>query len=308
MGAVMLAVDEHNSSDNSPYGSLDFTWLEITPTCNLKCSHCYADSGPNARSPEIVNWISVLQEASEIGCKNVQFIGGEPCAHPKLIEYIEAAKRLNFEIIEVYTNLTILSEALLTAFANHGVRIATSFYDSDASVHDRVTGVGGSFKRTILGMRQILGAGIPLRIGLINMGANQAIGGAFELLTKIGIDRQQIRIDHVRPVGRGSSQACERELHDTLCGECWKGKLAVAPSGDAFPCVFARRVVVGNVIRQGLQEIVSSEALASFRANCRNWLPRPARCGPNCDPDLPPLPPPCHPSAGCTPGCTPCAP
>lgn len=307
MSAATLAVDERNSRCDF-HRSLDFIWLEITSRCNLECSHCYADSGPSARSPEIVDWISVLQQASRIGCKNVQFIGGEPCAHPKLVQYIEAAARMNFEIIEVYTNLTILSSYLLDAFISHGVRIATSFYSSDPFLHDRVTGVRGSFNRTILGMRQILDAGIPLRVGLIEAGTRRDASAAIELLATMGIDRQQIRIDHIRPVGRGNRHESKPELYDTLCGECWKGKLAVVPTGDAFPCVFARRVPVGNTIRQALQQILFSEALAEFRTNCRSWFPEPRLCGPNCDPDLGPTPKPCHPSVGCTPGCTPCAP
>jgi MoaA/NifB/PqqE/SkfB family radical SAM enzyme len=306
--AETLAVDERDSPCELPHRSLDFIWLEITSRCNLKCSHCYADSGPNAQTLEIVDWMSVLQQASEIGCRNVQFIGGEPCTHPKLIEYIEAAARTNFEIIEVYTNLTIISDDLLDAFARHGVRIATSFYNSDFSVHDSVTGVRGSFNRTTSGMRQILNARIPLRVGLIDMGTRRDTGGAVELLETMGVDRQQIRVDHIRPVGRGNRETCKPELRDTLCGECWKGKLAIVPTGDAFPCVFARSVAVGNALRQELQQIVCSEALASFRTSCRNWFPQSRQCGPNCQPDLGPPPRPCAPSGGCTPGCGPCAP
>ena len=32
--------------DPSVMHDLSFLWLEITGNCNLSCSHCYAESGP----------------------------------------------------------------------------------------------------------------------------------------------------------------------------------------------------------------------------------------------------------------------
>ena len=55
-----------------------FLWLELTNRCNLQCTHCYAESGPDA---DVSNQLSVgeyehlLREAFELGCRKVQFIG-----------------------------------------------------------------------------------------------------------------------------------------------------------------------------------------------------------------------------------------
>src|SRR5271157_1633672 len=58
---------------------LDFLWLELTPRCNLRCSHCYADAGPNLpEGMSYENWSDVLRQAFDLGCRSVQFTSGEP--------------------------------------------------------------------------------------------------------------------------------------------------------------------------------------------------------------------------------------
>ena len=74
---------------------LEFLWLELTGRCNLECLHCYADSGPQRpayESMQLEDWKGVLREASELGCKSVQFIGGEPALYPNLCELIQIGR------------------------------------------------------------------------------------------------------------------------------------------------------------------------------------------------------------------------
>jgi MoaA/NifB/PqqE/SkfB family radical SAM enzyme len=91
---------------------LRFLWLEITEKCNLTCTHCYADSGPRASlhgSMDYEAWIRVIDEAAELGCTAIQFIGGEPTLHPHLQEFIAHAKYRGIQFVEVYTNATRLT-------------------------------------------------------------------------------------------------------------------------------------------------------------------------------------------------------
>ncbi|HEX2341721.1 MAG TPA: radical SAM protein, partial [Vicinamibacterales bacterium] len=66
---------------------LSFLWLEITQRCNLACVHCYADSSPHLPLTERMtfsDWCRVMDEARTMGCRRLQFIGGEPTIHPDL--------------------------------------------------------------------------------------------------------------------------------------------------------------------------------------------------------------------------------
>src|SRR5436305_1338940 len=102
--------------------STGFLWLEITPKCNLSCVHCYADSGPDEPLTQNMaprDWIRVLDEAAQLSCRAVQFIGGEPTLHPDLPQLIGHARTLGFKVIEVYTNGTRLTESLKKTFVHN---------------------------------------------------------------------------------------------------------------------------------------------------------------------------------------------
>lgn len=244
-------------------GALRFLALEITQTCNLHCTHCYAGSSPFTRNPEIVDWFDLMEQAHALGCHTLQFIGGEPTVHPGLGAMVERAAALGFSFIEVYSNLVRVPQGMLDLFARTGVQVATSFYSRDPDIHDAITRSPGSFHRTVQGIGAVLDHGIPLRIGMTAMEGNRVeIDRAIELLVGLGVDPDQIGVDEERAVGRGG--AAEEEL-DALCGHCWRGKLAVSWDGSCFPCVFARRSIVGNVTRDPLGVVVASAALAGFR-------------------------------------------
>jgi hypothetical protein len=116
----------------------DFMWLELTNQCNLQCTHCYADSGPQGEKPALstFQFIELMTEAFALGCRRIQFIGGEPVLNKDLPLFIRTAAKMGFEFIEVYTNLTILPEELLQCLVDHGVHVATSVPRRPAASRD----------------------------------------------------------------------------------------------------------------------------------------------------------------------------
>jgi MoaA/NifB/PqqE/SkfB family radical SAM enzyme len=83
-----------DTPDVSVTNDLSFLWLEITAKCNLLCTHCYADSGPRGDlhgNMTYSDWTRVIDEAAELGCPSVQFIGGEPTIHPRLADLVDHA-------------------------------------------------------------------------------------------------------------------------------------------------------------------------------------------------------------------------
>jgi sulfatase maturation enzyme AslB (radical SAM superfamily) len=118
---------------------LTFIWFEIvTNDCNQRCIHCYADAMPksyrkNKPSSEYqsedepnqnkwlykqrltyVDWLRVIQEANELGCKACQFIGGEPLLYQgengeTVIDLVAYAHEIGYASIEIFTNATLLT-------------------------------------------------------------------------------------------------------------------------------------------------------------------------------------------------------
>jgi MoaA/NifB/PqqE/SkfB family radical SAM enzyme len=251
---------------------LRFLWLEITGRCNLLCTHCYAESGPDVDlhgTMSYDDWVAVIDEAALLGCRNVQFIGGEPTLHPRLPDLLDHAKERGFEFIEVYTNATRIGAKLLECFKRNGVRVATSFYSDDPAVHERVTQSVGSWQRTVDGIERVLAAGLRLRVGVIETEQNSGHGlRATTFLQGLGV--QNIGSDRQRSIGRADrdEQHCEGENYEELCGQCWKGKLCVTSSGTVFPCIFSRATPLGCV-KSGVRAILQTAALADFRADVR---------------------------------------
>jgi MoaA/NifB/PqqE/SkfB family radical SAM enzyme len=276
---------------------LSFLWLEITAKCNLLCTHCYANSGPQGDlygNMTYADWTRVIDEAAELGCRSVQFIGGEPTMHPRLDDLVDQANHRGFAFIEVFTNATRLGKELLGCFQRSGVHVATSFYSDDPVVHEQVTQREGSWQRTVAGIERVLAAGLPIRVGVIETERNRDHGPrAVAFLKTLGV--QNIGMDRERGVGRGEllHLGAKGERYEELCGHCWKGKLCVTNSGEAFPCVFARATNLGDV-RSGLSGILQTAKLTDFRRKVRGMN--------ECRPDKPFAP---SGMVMCLPSCTP---
>ena len=114
---VPSGIESKEKTDELPrIDELDLLFLEITSKCNLQCIHCYANSGPELPMTLGMTrdkWRKVLRDASNLGCQRVQFIGGEPTIHPDLLELIAEANGLGYQVIEVYTNGTIMNIRML---------------------------------------------------------------------------------------------------------------------------------------------------------------------------------------------------
>ena len=97
--AVSSAADE----DLRALDGFRFLWVELTNRCNLTCAHCYAESGPRPSRKDVLttaDYKRLLEEAAALGCRAVQFIGGEPTLHRGLPELITWARALRYEHTE----------------------------------------------------------------------------------------------------------------------------------------------------------------------------------------------------------------
>jgi len=256
-------------SESSPSVSrqdLSFLWLEITAKCNLECIHCYADSGPRRSlfgEMSTEKWLTVLADASTLGCRQVQFIGGEPTLHPDLVRMLSFASERGYSFIEVFTNATHMDDRLLRTFVEHRTHIAVSFYSDDPETHDSITKRPGSFDRTVESLRSMISAGLPLRAGIIEMRENAGHAASARLfLESIGV--RDVKVDFRRGVGRGATVLPSPEPMEALCGECWKGKLCVTSFGRIYPCVFSRFADLGSA-NDGIGSILGSDPLLDFR-------------------------------------------
>ncbi|MEO0533189.1 MAG: radical SAM protein [Cyanobacteria bacterium P01_A01_bin.123] len=89
--------------------------IEVSDRCNLACSICYADSGPDAvsatthtprrhRSLEEIEFLIDAVVANEGEAQVVQLSGGEPTIHPQFFEIVALTKRKPIKHLMINTN------------------------------------------------------------------------------------------------------------------------------------------------------------------------------------------------------------
>jgi len=261
---------------------LDFIWLELTSACNSKCLHCYAECGPSCPPTQVPHdrWLSLIVEAKEAGATAIQLIGGEPLLYPAWRELIIKAHQLGYEYIEIFTNGTLIDDSCIEFFKKYHVNIATTIYADNAETHDKITRQPNSFNKTMTAIKKIMDANIPIRIASIIMKANEhEVENILNLYNNWGMN--DVHPDIIRPTGRGDDQDMlpthyhkppitppfyideDSFVHAHHDHSCLAGKIAITATGDAFPCIFARNQLCGNILDQSLTEILSGHPLAT---------------------------------------------
>lgn len=248
---------------------LGMLFIELTSRCNERCIHCYADSSPERQEMLPAALVrQAIDQAFELGRPFIQFTGGDPLIHPDLVELTAHAHSKAGPGIEIYTNGLLLQAPLLAELAPFAPRFCFSLYSSQPGVHDAITQVPGSLQRTLAAIRRAQAADMEIRIGIALMEENGAtLQSTLDFLHHdLGILPEHIRIDPVHATGRGQQvrpaagiriahQASPHNPADPAANGR-TGKLCVTANGDVHPCIFSRRILLGNLNRASLQEML----------------------------------------------------
>lgn len=83
--------------------------IDLTNRCNMNCPICFANANQQGYVYEpdyetVLKMLTALRNEEPIKCTAVQFSGGEPTIHPKLVDIIKAAKDMKFAQVQIATN------------------------------------------------------------------------------------------------------------------------------------------------------------------------------------------------------------
>ncbi|MFE4860776.1 radical SAM protein [Streptomyces sp. NPDC056670] len=248
-----------------PAGGIVSLELEITGKCQLACTHCLSESSPQAShgAMNVADWRRVITDASALGVRTVQLIGGEPTVHPQWRELAELGLSLGLHV-EVYSNLFTVKPAWWDLFERDGLTLGTSYYSDDPEEHDCITGKAGSYTRTRTNIREAVTRGIAVRVGIVDILPGQRVKEARAELESMGVTH--INTDRVRAVGRAALPGQVPTL-DEMCGRCTRGRAAILPNGDLSGCVLSRDFPAGNVRDTRLAELLGGKAWADLAAS-----------------------------------------
>ena len=178
--------------------------LDVTTRCNLRCVHCYNDSG--AGPGDDLSGKRLLGVAAEIAALrpfNVCLCGGEPLCRPELTELIDVL-RAGAGRVSMVTNGFAMTAALAAELARRGVyAVQVSLDGAYAWQHDSIRGVPGSFERAKAAIRALRDAGVPQIMTAIlpNRLNRDSLEDYVRLCISLGVD--VIRSMPFLPSGRG---------------------------------------------------------------------------------------------------------
>jgi len=243
--------------------------LDLTYRCNERCVHCYLDHDDHGEmtTPEIKD---LLDQLAAAGVFFLILSGGEIFLRKDLFEIVEYARTLMFSV-KLKTNAVMIRQAKAKRIAALGVEsVQISVYSHLAEVHDAITKLPGSFRRTIDGARLLKSNGVRVSFANVLMKHNaddypevQAL--AAELGVEYNVDAT------ITPMMNGDRSILDLNIppgvlkqvfhNSTLVGNaeefcappsgplaeadaleslpCSAGHTAcyISPYGDVFPCV-----------------------------------------------------------------------
>lgn len=126
---------------------------------------------------------NILRQAREMGCISVLFTGGEVLIRPDFCDIVECETSLGF-IVNIYTTGLGLTDEIFERLCAAKVNgISVSLYSGIASEHDKITGVKGSFEKTLKAALMFKSAGVNTFIKCVAMKQNF---DSLESLYKLG--------------------------------------------------------------------------------------------------------------------------
>jgi radical SAM protein with 4Fe4S-binding SPASM domain len=270
--------------------------IDLTYRCNERCVHCYLDHDDHGEmtTAEIKK---LFDELASAGVLFLTLSGGEILLRRDFFEVLEYARELSF-CVKLKTNAILIREDEARRIrALHVDSIQVSIYSHRPEVHDAITKVPGSLRRSLDAIRFLKAQGLKVIVADVLMRQNAGdypkvralsaeLGAEFTLDPTItpkmdgdrsvlglsasetvlhNVFRDQGLVGDVEEFCAPPSKAGEDEFEALPCSA---GHTAcyISPYGDVYPCV-QFPLPSGNVRRTPFLQIWRhSEALNEVRS------------------------------------------
>ena len=292
--------------------------FELTSRCNERCIHCYI---PNAKKNQCSDMTyeqvcHIIDQFADMGGLHVTLSGGEVFLHKDIIRILQYCRKKDLQIC-ILSNLVALKDVQIPFIKAVNVSyIQASLYSMDPEIHDKITTLKGSHKKTKEAIEKLVAADIPVQISCPLMKANR--DGYKEILKYAHSLQIKAFTDYIMMAeadfntenlqNRLSIKETEKVIRDIiefdidysewvkkqrpylenldkekyakkpLCG-VGINSFCIAENGDIYPCPGWQSMIIGNIRQQSLKQIWSeSEALAKLRNITHGDFPQCLEC------------------------------
>ena len=160
-------------------------FVEVTRECNLNCIFCKRENArvnrrtgckrwPGKASIKLSEYIKTINDAWELGCRRIQFIGGEPfCEWDNGFKDLLENVNKSYQQVIINTNGTYLNEEIVDYCAENDIHLVIQVYSDRKNTHDKITGVEGAFEKVIRNLEKLDSRGVRVTILLMITRENQ---------------------------------------------------------------------------------------------------------------------------------------
>jgi len=145
--------------------------LDLTYRCNERCEHCYLehDDKGEMSTAEIFD---IFNQLADAGVFFLVLSGGEPLLRRDFFSILERARSLLFNV-KLKTNAVLVREAEARRIRELGVeQVQISVYSHRPEVHDGITRLPGSLKKTLRAVEFLKSQGLKVTITNVLMRPN----------------------------------------------------------------------------------------------------------------------------------------
>lgn len=286
--------------------------IEIASRCNERCIHCYIPSDNRSIEMELSIFQDIVRQCRKMNVLHLTISGGEPMLHRNFFEFLRMCREHEFSV-NVLSNLTLLTDDILAEMkSNYLLGVQVSLYSMNPEIHDKITGVRGSFEKTKSAILKLIENDVPLQIACPimknNKGCDQnVVDWAKKLKVKAGSDyvilakynhstenlscrlsleevedviRERVSKDakYLKQMEDESLKRANASVEDNVCSVC-HSSICINERGNVYPCAGWQDYVVGNVKSMSLQEIwLHSERVEYLRGLRKRDFPKCIQC------------------------------
>ncbi len=211
---------------------------ELTHRCPLQCPYC---SNPlellkAGRERDTAFWISVIDEAADLGVLQIHFSGGEPTLRQDLPALVAQASQRGM-YANLITSAVLLDEAKLSALAGAGLaHVQISIQGADPATADRIGNYRGGHNKKLEVARLVTKLGMSLTINAVVHRQNLSELPAMIALA-VALEADRLEVAHVQYHGwalrnraalmpaRADFEAADAVV--AKAREAWRGRLTI---------------------------------------------------------------------------------
>lgn len=265
--------------------------FELLYHCNLNCIHCANITERWRESTLDTKGVKhIIDQLYDIGTMVISFTGGEIFLRKDLWDIIEYADRKGF-LIELLTSATLMTKADVKKLKHYRIsNVQISIYSHNPQVHDSVTGLSGSYEKSIKMINCLIENKINTLIVTPLMKVNfQGCQKVKELSGQPGVsvkhsfsypiferndgrkDVYDLRLskEEIHKFYSENPDAAICKSKDINEAICYAGvnQCSISPFGDISPCFHSLlQMNLGNLREQSLEDIwTNSKELENLR-------------------------------------------